>query len=249
MDIRQLAASIDQTLLKPTVGEREAREWMGRQRDAGFASLCVSPFLVPAATEILTGTRTKVCTVVAFPLGYAVSASKADEARRLVELGAVEIDMVMNVAAALEGCWDYVGEDIAAVVRATNEASGGQAIVKVILECAYLTGAEMIADACRVAVASGTDFVKTSTGFAPTGATHDDLRLMRANTSPHTRVKAAGGVRTLDDMLLCRTLGASRLGATPTVAILDEAKKRGIGDTPVPIQSVMKQSSLASGGY
>jgi deoxyribose-phosphate aldolase len=230
MDVRELAASIDQTLLKPTVGEHAAREWMLLQRDAGFASLCVSPFLVPAASEILAGTSTRVCTVIAFPLGYAVSASKAEEARRLVGLGAVEIDMVMNVAAALEGSWDYVREDVAAVVTATREASGGEAIVKVILECAYLGGASVVTPACRAAVEAGADFVKTSTGFGPHGATIDDVRTMRAAVGPTIGVKAAGGIRTLDDALAMLEAGASRIGASAGLDIIAEFERRVDGE-------------------
>lgn len=221
MDAAELAAAIDQTLLKPTVGEREAREWMQGQRDAGFASLCVSPFLVPAAAEILAGTSTKVCTVVAFPLGYALSVSKAQEAARLVDAGATEIDMVMNFAAALEGSWDVVSSDIAAVVSATREASGGLAIVKVILETGHLD-AECIAESCRVAVAAGADFVKTSTGFGPRGASIADVRIMRDAVGPHVGVKAAGGIRNLDDALALLAEGATRIGTSGGLAILDE---------------------------
>jgi deoxyribose-phosphate aldolase len=225
MDTRELASKIDQTLLKPTVGQREAREWMLRQRDAGFSSLCVSPFLVPAAREVLAGTATKVCTVVAFPLGYAVSASKTDEARRLVELGAVEIDMVMNVAAALEDSWDYVRADIAHVVEATREAGEGDVLVKVILECAYLGGPERITSACRAAVEAGADFVKTSTGFGPGGATLDDVRTMRAAVGPGFGVKAAGGIRSLEDALAMLDAGANRIGASAGLEILAEFER------------------------
>jgi deoxyribose-phosphate aldolase len=222
MDIQELAACIDQTLLKPTVGQRAAREWMLLQRDAGFASLCVSPFLVPIAVEVLAGTPTKVCTVTGFPLGYTVSESKADEARRLVELGAAEIDTVMNVAAALEGSWDYVREDIARVVAATAHASGGTAIVKVILECAYLDGAEGLTAACKTAVEAGADFVKTSTGFGPSGATVADVAVMRAAVGPAIGVKAAGGIRRLDDVLALLDAGATRIGASAGLEILAE---------------------------
>jgi deoxyribose-phosphate aldolase len=225
MDVRTLAAAIDQTLLKPTVGEREARAWMRTQRDAGFASLCVSPFLVPAAAEVLAGTPTKVCTVVAFPLGYALSGSKADEAARLVHAGATEIDMVMNFAAALEGSWDVVSSDIAAVVAATREASGGLAIVKVILETGYLDEA-CIAQSSRTAVAAGADFVKTSTGFGPRGALIEDIRIMREAVGPEVGVKAAGGIRNLDDALALLAAGATRIGTSGGLAILGELEAR-----------------------
>lgn len=225
MDARALAATIDQTLLKPTVGEREAREWMSQQRDAGFASLCVSPFLVPAAAGILAGTPTKVCTVIGFPLGYALSISKAQEAARLVEAGAVEIDMVMNFAAALEDSWDVVLSDIALVVEATREASGGLAIVKVILETGYLDEAHIV-DACRSAVAADADFVKTSTGFGPRGASIADVRTMRDTVGPDVGVKAAGGIRTLDDALALLEAGASRLGTSGGLKIVEELELR-----------------------
>jgi deoxyribose-phosphate aldolase len=223
MDARELASKIDQTLLKPTVGQRAARAWMVRQRDAGFASLCVSPFLVPTAAEILAGTQTKVCSVVAFPLGYAVSSSKAAEARRLVELGADEIDVVMNIAAAVEDSWEYVITDIGHVVRATREASGGRALVKVILECAYLGGADRIKTACESAVTAGADYVKTSTGFGPSGATVEDVRTMRGAVRPGIGVKAAGGIRTLADMLGMLDAGATRIGTSAGLEILAES--------------------------
>lgn len=221
MEGRELAARIDQTLLKPTTGVAAARDWMLLQRDAGFASLCVSPFLVPTAAEVLAGTDTKVCTVVAFPLGYSVGVAKAYEARRLVELGAVEIDMVMNVAMAIQGDWEYVRADVARVAEATRDASGGSALVKVILECAYLDS-ETVAKACRVAVEAGADFVKTSTGFGPHGATLEDVRVMRAAVGPTVGVKAAGGIRTLADTRAMLEAGASRIGTSAGLDILAE---------------------------
>lgn len=229
MEPNELASKIDQTLLKPTVGEREARDWMGRQRDAGFASLCVSPFLVPAAAEILAGTSTAVCTVVAFPLGYALTASKADEAARLVAAGAVEIDMVMNIAAALEGSWEVVTADIAAVVAATREASAGSVIVKVILETGFLDTAA-IAASCRAAVEAGADFVKTSTGFGPRGASVEDVRIMREAVGAGVGVKAAGGIRNLVDTLALLGAGASRIGTSGGLAIIGEFERESAAD-------------------
>ena len=125
MDRTELAGMIDQTLLKPTAGYNAARDWMEAQRDAGFATLCVSPFLVPLASELLAGTPTRVCTVVGFPLGYALTETKVEEARHLVGLGAVEIDMVINIAAVIEGEVSLVRDDVAAVVAAVREASSG----------------------------------------------------------------------------------------------------------------------------
>jgi deoxyribose-phosphate aldolase len=225
MDVCALAATIDQTLLKPTVGEGEARAWMAAQRDAGFASLCVSPCLVPAAAEILAGTATKVCTVVAFPLGYALSAAKADETRRLLAAGAVEIDMVVNIGAVLERAFDAVEADVAAVVRAVGQDGPDGSLVKVILETGYLTS-DLITAASEAAVRAGADFVKTSTGFGPRGASADDVRTMRAAVGPSIGVKAAGGIRTLDSVLEMLDAGATRIGASAGLEILAQAAGR-----------------------
>jgi deoxyribose-phosphate aldolase len=218
MDARTLAGMIDQTLLKPTAGGTAGREWIAAQREAGFASLCVMPSLVPVAAAMLEGTGTKVCTVVAFPLGYALSASKADEARRLVEAGAEEIDMVANIGAELEGDTVAVEEDVAAVAEAVADASGS-AILKVILETGYLTPA-LILLASEAAVRGGAQFVKTSTGFGPRGASVDDLRTMRAAVGPNVGVKAAGGIRDLAAALEMIEAGASRIGTSAGLEII-----------------------------
>jgi deoxyribose-phosphate aldolase len=219
MDARELAATIDQTMLKPNVGEAEARLWMAAQSDAGFASLCVSPALVPAAARALAGTSTKVCTVVAFPLGYALSASKADEARRLLAAGALEIDMVVNIGAVLEGAFDAVESDVSAVVKAVSEDGRPGSLVKVILETGYLTP-ELIAHACKAAVRAGADFVKTSTGFGPRGASLEDVHTMRTAVGPNVGVKAAGGIRTLDVALAMLEAGATRIGTSAGLEIV-----------------------------
>lgn len=223
MDPLALAATIDQTLLKPNVGETEGRAWIEKQRDAGFASLCVWPALVPATAELLAGTCTKVCTVVAFPLGYSLTVSKADEARRLVQAGAVEIDMVVNVGEVVARRFDMVGSDIEAVVTATAEESGGAAIVKVIIETGYLT-ADLITLASVVAVRAGADFVKTSTGFGPRGASVEDVVLMRAAVGPEIGVKASGGIRDLASALAMLGAGASRLGTSGGLEIVAAAR-------------------------
>jgi len=218
MDAIKLAAMIDQTLLKPTAGDAAGRAWIAAQRDAGFASLCVMPSLVPAAAVLLDGTVTKVCTVVAFPLGYALSASKADEAHRLVEAGADEIDMVVNIGAVLESDFIAVQEDVAAVAEAVADASD-TAILKVILETGYLTPALLIL-ACEAAVAGGAHFVKTSTGFGPRGASLDDVRVMRKTVGPAVGVKAAGGIRDLATALEMIDAGASRIGTSAGLEIV-----------------------------
>jgi deoxyribose-phosphate aldolase len=210
---------IDQTLLKPTVGDAAGRDWIAAQREAGFASLCIMPALVPAAFEMLAGTDTRVCTVVAFPLGYALTVSKADEARRAVDAGADEIDMVVNIGAVLESDFALVEADVAAVVDAVADESAGTGLVKVILETGHLTPG-LIELACEAAVRGGADFVKTSTGFGPRGASVEDVRIMRAAVGPRIGVKAAGGIRDLAAALAMIEAGASRIGTSAGAEIV-----------------------------
>ena len=221
-----LAAAIDQTLLKPTSGFKEAAAWMDAARDAGFASLCVSPFLVPLAAQKLAGTDTLVCSVAGFPLGYCNTESKAAEARLLVELGCEEVDMVFNIAAFLEGETTFVEDDIRAVVDGVGYGSDRRAIVKVIIETGYLSEGE-IDSASRIAVAAGAHFVKTSTGFGPRGASVRDVQIMRAAVGPDIGVKAAGGIRDLDTALEMLDAGASRLGSSSGLEILEALEHRG----------------------
>lgn len=219
MDRVELASRIDQTLLKPTVGMREAHEWMQANAGMGFASLCVSPFLVPLAAEVLAGTSTTVCSVVGFPLGYSLTETKTEEARQLVELGCLEIDMVMNVGAFLGGERAVVEEDIAQVVEAVRKASHGRGLVKVILETGYLDAVQ-IAEASRMSVEAGARFVKTSTGFGPRGASVDDVRIMRGSVGDRAKVKAAGGIRDLATALAMIEAGADRIGTSSGAEIL-----------------------------
>ncbi len=225
--IEELAASIDQTLLAPTIGFSEGARWIAENADRGFATLCVSPFLVPVAAQRLAGTQTGVCSVASFPLGYANTESKAEEASHFVQLGCVEIDMVINIAALLEGEDEFVADDIAAVVDSVRKASGGLALVKVILETGYL-GVDDIVRGCTLAVAAGADFVKTSTGFGPRGASVGDVGLMRASVGPDIGVKAAGGIRDLDAALAMLAAGATRLGTSAGASIIAEAIERGL---------------------
>jgi deoxyribose-phosphate aldolase len=222
MEAATLAGYLDQTLLKPTVGFAEGAEWIEANRDRGFASLCVSPFLVPIASQRLFDSTTKVCSVASFPLGYASTEAKADEARNLVNLGCVEVDMVINIAALLEGENAFVHHDIEAVVNAVAHASEGGAIVKVILETGYLQTAD-IERGCHLAVQAGAHFVKTSTGFGPRGASVEDVRTMRAAVGPQIGVKAAGGIRDLACALSMIEAGATRLGTSAGEKILAEA--------------------------
>jgi deoxyribose-phosphate aldolase len=219
MDRQTLAAMLDQTLLKPTVGYATASVWMEANRDAGFATLCVSPFLVPLATQRLSGSCTKVCAVVGFPNGYSLTESKAEEARRLVELGAAEIDMVMNIGAFLDGEDQMVIDDIAAVVLSVCDASGDEGLVKVILETGHLTPEQVVA-ASRLAATAGAHYVKTSTGFGPRGASNEDVRAMHGAVGPDVKVKAAGGIRELPTALAMIEAGASRIGTSSGLEIL-----------------------------
>lgn len=219
MDRATLAGMLDQTLLKPTAGYNVARDWIVRQRDAGFATLCVSPFLVPLAAELLAGTSTRVCTVVGFPLGYSLTETKVEEARHLVSLGAVELDMVVNIAAVVEGEDGLVRDDISAVVTAVHDATKGTGLTKVILETGYLTP-EQIAHASELAADAGADFVKTSTGFGPRGASVEDVRIMREAVGPAVGVKAAGGIRDLATALAMIDAGATRIGTSSGREIL-----------------------------
>jgi len=213
MDRATLVSSIDQTLLDPTVGFGQGAAWIERNACLGFASLCVSPFLVAVAAQKLAGTATKVCSVCAFPLGYANTETKVSEAMQLVDLGCAEVDMVMNFAALLEGEIAFVHDDIAAVREAVREASNGTAILKVILETGQLTP-ELVSQGSMIAVSAGADFVKTSTGFGPRGASVDDVRIMRQAVGPDVGVKAAGGIRDLATAMAMFDAGATRIGAS-----------------------------------
>lgn len=188
-------------------------------RQYGFASVCVNPCWVPVAAEELAGSAVKVCTVVGFPLGANATEVKSFETGVAMAEGALEIDMVLNVGALRSGRADAVREDIIAVV---DTAHLGGAIVKVILETALLTREQKM-EACRLAVAAGADFVKTSTGFAASGATVEDVALMRQVVGPAMGVKASGGVRTLEDLKKMVVAGATRIGTSSGVKIVEAA--------------------------
>ena len=227
VDLIALARSMDQTLLKPTVGLREGAAWIAANRDHGFATLCVSPFLVPTAADLLAGSMTAVCSVVGFPLGYALTSSKSQEAAVLAVLGCKEVDMVINVAALLEGDRSYVLDDIGAVVAAVAQVSDGASSVKVILETGHLEEGDIIRG-CRIARQAGAAFVKTSTGFGPRGASVRDVEIMRDTVGDDLGIKAAGGIRDLDAALAMLAAGATRLGTSAGAEILAEATARGI---------------------
>ncbi|MBA3287019.1 MAG: deoxyribose-phosphate aldolase [Acidimicrobiia bacterium] len=217
----RVAKVIDHSLLKPelTLGEVLAGCAVAVEYDV--ASVCCRPLDVARCADALAGTDVLVGTVIGFPHGSHLTATKVFEAERAMEQGAVELDMVIAIGMLRSGELAYVHDDIAAVVAAT----GDTAIVKVILENAYLTDDEKV-QGCRLIEAAGAAYVKTSTGYAPTGATVADLRLMRASVSPAVKVKAAGGVRTLDALIDCLNAGIDRCGATATAAIIDELRTR-----------------------
>jgi deoxyribose-phosphate aldolase len=218
----QVAKTIDHSLLRPELDLDFVREGVELARRYGVASATVRPADVALGVELLDGSDVFVSTVVGFPHGSSATETKAFEAARAVELGAREIDMVLNIGRLRSGREDEVRADIAAVV-AIAEAKG--TIVKVILENAYLDD-EQKKLACRLSEEAGAAFVKTSTGFAPGGSTIEDLRLMRRCVGPSVQVKAAGGVRTLDALLEVMALGVTRVGATATETILEDFKAR-----------------------
>lgn len=226
---RDIAKTIDHSLLRPELDDAFVEAGCRLAAKYDVASVCVRPADVRRARAILDGTDVAVGTTIGFPHGNHLTATKVLEAERALADGATELDMVLQIGALKSGRDADVQADIQAIVD-LGHAHG--AIVKVIFENAYLTDDEKIR-ACRLSESAGADFVKTSTGFAPGGATHDDLRLMRANTSPHIRVKAAGGVRTLDALLAVMNLGVTRIGATATETIIEDFRARKAGDAPV----------------
>ena len=212
-----IASIIDHTLLRPEATADDIRKVCAEARQYGFASVCVNPYWVPLVASELAGSTVKVCTVAGFPLGASMTASKVAETELAVRAGAQEIDMVINIGQLRGGNYDAVREDIRAVV---NAARPGGAIVKAILETALLDD-DQKAVACRLARDAGAQFVKTSTGFAAHGATAHDVALMRCVVGNAMGVKASGGIRTLDDLKTMVAAGASRIGASASVKIVE----------------------------
>jgi deoxyribose-phosphate aldolase len=225
---RDIAKTIDHSLLRPELDDAYVEDGCRLAAKYDVASVCVRPADVRRARAILEGTEVAVGTTIGFPHGNHLTAVKVFEAERALEQGATELDMVIQIGALKSRRDRDVEDDIRAVV---DVAHANGAIVKVIFENAYLTDDEKVR-ACHLTEAAGGDFVKTSTGFAPSGATHEDLRLMRANTSPHVQVKAAGGVRTLDALLAVMELGVTRIGATATETIIQDFRARKAGESP-----------------
>jgi len=216
-----IARLIDHTLLKPEASRDDVRKLCEEAVRFGFASVCINPWYVPLAAELVRGSRVKVCTVVGFPLGATLPQVKIYETEEAIKLGAEEIDMVINIGALKSGQDDVVESDVRGVVEASHR---GKAICKVILETALLSIEEKVRAslACKKA---GADFVKTSTGFSTAGATAEDVALMRAVVGAGIGIKAAGGVRSLEDLKKMVSAGATRIGASASVKIMEQARK------------------------
>jgi deoxyribose-phosphate aldolase len=218
----EIAEMLDYSLLKPELTIADLKEGCKTAKEYGVAAVCVKPADVPLAAQLLSGSGVLVTAVVGFPHGSSKTDTKVFEAWQAIRDGAVELDMVINYGRLLSGDTGYVENDIKAVVDAAHKKN---ALVKVILENSCLTD-ELKIEACRICERAGADFVKTSTGFGSGGATIPDLELMRANCSEAVRVKASGGVSTLDRVLEAKSAGATRIGTSAVAAIMDEAFER-----------------------
>jgi deoxyribose-phosphate aldolase len=253
----ELAKMIDHSLLHPTMTDSELEAGCCLAAEYKVASVCIKPYFVARAVELLRGSGVVVGAVIGFPHGNSCTESKRYETELACRDGAAEIDMVINIGKALSGDWDYVQRDIQTVC---DEAHRHGAKVKVIFENDYLTkgGAGLSSDdfkrrLCQICDQAGADWVKTSSGYGFVkqpdgsynykGATEHDLALMRASVSPRVQVKAAGGVRDLDGLIKVRDLGATRCGATATAAMLDEARRR------LNLSAIEVVSTVAVAGY
>ena len=237
--VAELAKMIDHTLLHPKLGAEDLQQLCDEARNYKVASVCVKPYMVAEARGKLAGTDVKVGCVIGFPHGIQTVPTKVFETEEAVRNGAQEVDMVINVAKALQEDWAYLTEEISAVTQAAHK---GGALVKVIFETDYVDSPAHIKQLCKICTEVGADFVKTSTGFgynkgadgkySYVGATRENLELMVANTGPDTQVKASGAVRDLDKLLMVRAVGCKRCGATATVNMLEEAIARFGGKSP-----------------
>jgi deoxyribose-phosphate aldolase len=258
----QLAKMIDHSLLHPTMTDQELEGGCRLAAKYGVASVCIKPYAVKRAVELLQGSGVLVGAVIGFPHGNSCTESKRYETELACKDGAAEIDMVINIGKALSGDWDYVERDVKAIC---DEAHKRGAKVKVIFENDYLTkgGANLSSDdfkrkLCQICERAGADWVKTSTGYGFVkqpdgsynykGATEHDLALMRASCSPKVQVKAAGGVRDLDGLIKVRDLGGSRCGATATAAMMDEYRKREAAEKKGQSQG-SASGTIGVGGY
>ncbi len=216
MNKKELAKMIDHTLLKPEATSEGIKKLCEEAVKYNFASVCVNPGRVKEAYEIVKNSEVKVCTVIGFPLGATTTEVKVFETKDAIQNGATEVDMVINVGRLKDKDYDFVKEDIKAVV----EAAKGKALTKVIIETCLLTDEEKVI-ACKLSKEAGADFVKTSTGFSTGGATGEDIKLMRETVGENMGVKASGGVRSLKDALVMIENGATRIGASASIAICE----------------------------
>jgi deoxyribose-phosphate aldolase len=222
-----IAKMIDHSLLNPTLTVEELEVGCKLALDYDVASVCIMPYYAARCVEVLGGSTVQPSTTIGFPHGGHCTATKVAEAELALKDGATELDAVINISKARSGDWNYVGGEIRALTELTH--ARGQKI-KIIFENAYLDEAAKIR-LCEICGEIGVDWVKTSTGYAPSGATMEDLKLMRKHSPPHVQVKAAGGVRDLDALLAVRAIGVTRVGASRTAQMLDECRRRlgGLG--------------------
>ncbi|MGL4739320.1 MAG: deoxyribose-phosphate aldolase [Sarcina sp.] len=216
MNKQQLASMIDHTILKAEATRESVEQICKEALEYKFASVCINPTNVELAAKLLKGSEVKVCTVIGFPLGANTSEVKAFETKDAIEKGAQEVDMVINIGRLKDKDYEYVKNDIKAVV----EAAKGKALTKVIIEACLLTDEEKV-KVCTLAKEAGADFVKTSTGFSTGGATPSDIKLMRETVGPELGVKASGGVRSFEDAKAVIDNGATRIGASASIAICE----------------------------
>jgi deoxyribose-phosphate aldolase len=249
----QLGKMIDHSLLHPTMTDDDILAGLEIAKKYNVATACIKPYSIPMAKKILAGSDILICPVIGFPHGNSTTEIKVMEAEAAVKAGGQEIDMVINIGKALGGDWDYVSKEIQLINEAVTKHN---AILKVIFENDYLRD-EHIIKLCQICTLLSVAFVKTSTGYgfvkgdnglySYKGATIPHLKLMREHSGQVVQIKAAGGVRTLDDLLLVRSLGVTRVGATATVAIMEEAKARGITDTPTEV--ILTSTDHLQSGY
>ncbi len=231
MRVREFAKTVDHTLLKPDAKEQDIVRLCEEAAHYHFAAVCVPPCYVRLAARELRGADVKVATVVSFPFGNDATVVKAAAVREAITGGAAELDVVMNISKFLSGEFDYVADELASLTQEVSVVAMNNGlndvVVKVIIETAYLSD-KMKRLATQIVAASGADFIKTSTGFAPSGATPEDVALLREEAPDGLAVKASGGIRTLEDALDILNAGASRLGMSSSVAVMEEAEDGGL---------------------
>ena len=220
--LADLAKMIDHSLLQPILTDEELERGCQLAVEYRVASVCIKPYAVKLAVKLLAGSGVYASTVIGFPHGGHLTRTKVYEANAAIDDGAVELDMVVNIGKVLTGDWAYVADDVKQVIDAAHKRG---AKLKVIFENCFLKD-EHKKQLCRLCGDAGADWVKTSTGYGDSGATLDDLKLMREHSPSHVQVKAAGGVRSFDTLMAVRAIGVTRVGATATKAILDEAKAK-----------------------